>query len=480
MTTFFDRVRTRALAIDSLLCVGIDPIVQSATELFPFAERLIAATAPFAAAFKPNAAYFERYGAVGVAALERTMAAIPADIPIILDAKRGDIGASNEGYRDAAFLALGADALTAQPYLGLDALEHLRSATTRSGGAAGLFVLCRTSNSDSTALQSLRLQGGAALFEWVAAAVAAKWSASDVGLVVGATDVDAVARLRSRVAEHWFLMPGIGNQGGDLARAVASALTKDGLGVLVSVSSAIANATEPHQAAREYVDAIRTEVAKKQQSHTRKIGPSNQSPSVAHPQLARDLLNYGVVKFGRFTLKSGVESPVYLDFRLIIAFPALLAQCAAALSGVLANVECDCIAALPYAGMPLGTATSLYADKPMVYPRKSAKEYGTKAQVEGGFEVGQRAVMLDDLASDGGSKLEALEKLLAVGLVVQDVVVLVDRDGGARAALAAAGLGLHAVFGFRQLIAFWRAEDHITAVQADTVIAFLDAQAAAH
>jgi uridine monophosphate synthetase len=476
VTAFFDRVRARSLAINSLLCVGIDPIVQSAAELFPYAERLIEATAPLAAAFKPNAAYFERYGAAGVAALERTIRAIPANIPIILDGKRGDIGTSNEAYRDAAFMALGADALTANPYLGLDALEQLRSATTRGGDATGLLVLCRTSNPDAASLQRLRLQTGETVFEWIATEVAARWSARDVGLVVGATDVDAIARLRARVAQHWFLMPGIGKQGGDLAPAVASALTVDGSGVLVSVSSAIANAADPRGAANAFVDAIRTEVMRKSHVRNRAAGAVQSSFEIAHPELARNLLKFGIVKFGQFTLKSGVESPVYLDFRRIVAYPALLAECAAALSGLLANVKCDCIAALPYAGMPLGTATSLHADKPMVYPRKAAKEYGTKAQVEGVFDAGQRAVMLDDLASDGGSKLEALEKLQAVGLIVQDVVVLVDRDGGARRTLAAEGLTLHAVFGFRQLIAFWRAEDRITAEQTAAVIAFLDAQ----
>ena len=171
--------------------------------------------------------------------------------------------------------------------------------------------------------------------------------------------------------------------------------------------------------------------------------------------LADGLLNAGCIKFGNFTLKSGLSSPIYIDLRRIISFPRLLAQIGEAYLPFLRNLTFDRLAGLPYAAIPIATAVSLQGDYPMIYPRKEVKTYGTKAEIEGEFHAGETALVIDDLATTGGSKFEAIEKLTAVGLVVKDIVVLVDRQSGAKELLEQAGYFMHAVLTITQLLDYW-------------------------
>jgi uridine monophosphate synthetase len=171
--------------------------------------------------------------------------------------------------------------------------------------------------------------------------------------------------------------------------------------------------------------------------------------------LADALLEAGCIKFGEFTLKSGLKSPIYIDLRRIITYPKLLQQIADAYLPVLRPLSFDRIAGLPYAAIPIATAISLAGNYPMIYPRKEAKSYGTKAEVEGEYHAGETVVIIDDLATTGGSKFEAIEKLTGAGLIVKDVVVLVDRQSGAKESLAQAGYSMHAVLTIGQLLKYW-------------------------
>jgi uridine monophosphate synthetase len=141
--------------------------------------------------------------------------------------------------------------------------------------------------------------------------------------------------------------------------------------------------------------------------------------------------------------------------RQIITYPKLLEQVAAAYLPLIRNLSFDRIAGLPYAAIPIATAISLKGNYPMIYPRKEAKTYGTKAEIEGEYRAGETVVVIDDLATTGGSKFEAIEKLTGAGLVVKDVVVLIDRQSGAKESLAQAGYNLHAVLTIAQLLDYW-------------------------
>ncbi len=200
----------------------------------------------------------------------------------------------------------------------------------------------------------------------------------------------------------------------------------------------------------------------------------NQAPTSSTPpneaDLAAALLAAGCVKFGRFTLKSGRESPIYLDLRRLASFPRTLQLVAAAYAPLCAPLLFDHLAAVPYAGMPIGTALSLTLGVSMIYPRREVKDHGTKVSVEGAFEAGQTAVLIDDVATSGASTLDGLAKLRAVDLQVRDVVVLIDREQGAQAALAEAGCRLHTVTTMRALLAQWAAVGAVTAEQVTEIL----------
>jgi uridine monophosphate synthetase len=483
---FFDLLTVRIRQIDSLLCIGLDPRADSAAAARDDCLRLIEATAPFAAAFKPNAAFFEALGPEGWAALREVIARVPPGIPVILDAKRGDIADTAEAYARSAFDELGAHAITASPYLGGESLTPFLNRPE-----CGVFVLCKTSNPGAGELQSLAVVRAIhelplQLYEYVAQR-AQTWSRHDnVGLVVGATDPAALERVRAVAPGLWFLVPGVGAQGGDLAAALRAGLRADGLGMLINVSRAVATAPDAAEAARQWRDEIRgqrSEVrsqksdvrsrrseARDQKSPLRP--PAAVQASDFHP-LAADLVASGCVRFGAFILKSGQTSPIYLDLRRLVSYPAILRRVAQAYAEILRGLEFDRIAGIPYAALPIATAISLEMDRPLIYPRREVKDYGTKAGIEGVFAAGETAVLIDDLATTGETKIEAIERLEAAGLTVRDIVVLIDREQGAGEYLAARGYRYYAVAGLRALLAEWRRSGAIDETQHAEVEAFL-------
>jgi uridine monophosphate synthetase len=190
--------------------------------------------------------------------------------------------------------------------------------------------------------------------------------------------------------------------------------------------------------------------------------------------LADGLLNAGCIKFGEFTLKSGLVSPIYIDLRRIITYPPLLEQVGAAYLPILKQLKFDRIAGLPYAAIPIATAISLQGNYPMIYPRKEAKAYGTKADIEGEYQAGETAVVIDDLATTGGSKFEAIQKLTDAGLLVKDVVVLVDRQSKAKESLADAGYNFFAVLTITQLLDYWEKAGKVPGAEVAATRRFLN------
>jgi uridine monophosphate synthetase len=475
---FFTLLDDRARKIDSLLCVGLDPHLPDLPEPTPeaarsFCLRLIEATADLALAFKPNTAFFEAFGPEGYAVLREVIAAIPSGIPVILDAKRGDITSTAQAYARAAFRELGAHAITVSPYLGYDSLEPFIIDPLR-----GAFLLCKTSNPGAADLQDLEIvaQIGASkyrLYEYVAS-LAQRWNTRDnLGLVVGATQPEALRQVRSLAPDLWILAPGVGAQGGDLKTALQAGLRRDGMGLLIPVSRLLSRAQSPRQAAQELRQAIL-----KYKDENRELSiESDKRTAFPSPLsfIANGLLEAGCVQFGQFTLKSGLQSPIYIDLRRLAGFPGLLSQVAAAYLPILRKLRFDRLAALPYAAIPIATAISLQGNWPMVYPRKEAKAYGTQAEIEGVFNSGESAVVIDDLTTTGGSKLEAIEKLSSAGLQVHDVVVLIDRQSGAAGILTQAGYQLQAVFTLRELLNEWERTGKISPDQAARVRDFLQA-----
>jgi uridine monophosphate synthetase len=473
MESFFRMLEYRVQRVGSLLCVGLDPHPQdllspTGSAAKDFCLRLIDATEEVAAAYKPNAAFFEALGADGWTALREIIAAVPAGIPVILDAKRGDISSTAQAYAQSAFKALGADAITLSPYLGFDSLQPFLQEPQR-----GVFLLCKTSNPSAADLQDLALkENGVPLYQKVAL-LAQAWNHHDnLGIVVGATQPDALRKVRSLAPGLWILAPGVGFQGGDLAQSLLAGLRQDGMGLLIPVSRAISRAEDPGKIARELRDEIQRA---RQQALERQ--PAAAKPAQTNlEKVAEGLLQAGCVRFGSFTLKSGIQSPIYIDLRQLVSFPELLKEVASAYIPILKDLQYDRIAGLPYAAIPIATAISLQTSRPMLYPRKEVKEYGTQASIEGHYQAGERVVLIDDLATTGGSKFEAIQKLEEAGLIIKDVVVLIDRQSGADQALAQSGYHLHAVFTIGQLLDYWEVSGHIPAEQIKTAREFLENQ----
>ena len=201
-------------------------------------------------------------------------------------------------------------------------------------------------------------------------------------------------------------------------------------------------------------------------------------PRDPQAELVVALADIGAVQFGEFTLASGKRSPIYIDLRLVGSHPNVLRMVARAYAGllrqsVLPKSSAQRLAAIPYAALPIGTAVALELGLPLIYPRKEAKGYGLGRQVEGEFEPGERAIVLDDLITTGGSKLAAIEPLEAAGLEVRDVVVLIDREQGGGDELEAAGYRLHSVLRLSEMLDLLAREGRITAQQRDQVAGFL-------
>jgi uridine monophosphate synthetase len=190
-------------------------------------------------------------------------------------------------------------------------------------------------------------------------------------------------------------------------------------------------------------------------------------------QLALTLYDIGAVSLGEFKLHSGKISPIYIDLRLLASYPYALRQAAAAYRTVLEKLQFDIITTAPLAGLPIGTAVSLDMDIPLVYPRKTAKAYGSGKLVEGKWEEGQTAVVIDDVTTSGDSILQTITAVQSVGLRVTDAVLLIDRQQSGADNIRAAGYNFHAVITLTEIMDELVAAERITAEQRQRVLADL-------
>jgi orotidine-5'-phosphate decarboxylase len=273
--TFINKLTTAWKANNSLLCVGLDPDIKRFPKhlqgkpdaVFEFCKAIVDAAADFACAFKPQIAYFAALRAEDqLEAICRYVREMHPGIPLLLDAKRGDIGATAEQYAREAFERYNADAVTLNPYMGLDSIQPFLEWKDR-----GSIILCRTSNPGGSDLQFLTVGGQAKpvpMYQHIARLVAEEWNTNgQCALVVGATFPKELADVRAIVGDLPLLVPGIGAQGGDIQATVAAGKTANGTGMMINSSRAILyakpNAGEDFaQAARrvaaETCDAINT------------------------------------------------------------------------------------------------------------------------------------------------------------------------------------------------------------------------------
>ena len=482
MTNFFDRILTRSKAINSLLCVGLDPHINelnldksvnaNITEsdrcdaAYTFCKTIIDATAEYAVAYKPNAAFFEALGPnEGMKTLMRVSRYIhdtytDADantdglnstcIPILLDCKRGDIGSTAAAYAESSYDHLYADGVTLSPLMGWDSISPFVVGQYLSKGA---FLLCKTSNpgsNDILTLDTTYQKSHNLLYEDIARLTRQYVSdhGAGLGLVVGATDTEALRRARKVAGDDiWILAPGVGFQGGDLVGTLKAALNSDGHGLLVPISRGISRADNIGEKAKEYRDLMntaRTSILSNSNDSNIRDESYDVSSKVADYQqnFIEFSLELGVLKFGSFVLKSGRNSPYFFNAGLFCTGGALYKLGQAYADSIMASsnlksdngdIIFDVIFGPAYKGISLGAivASALYekygVDVGFSYNREEAKNHGEGGKLVGASMSRKRVLIVDDVITAGTAIRESVEMLRTINAIPIGVSIALDR-----------------------------------------------------
>ncbi len=426
---------------NSLLCVGLDPREDMLPNGDSIGERLVAwgqaiieMTSDLVCCYKPNIAFYEQFGPEGLVALQKIIAAIPSHVPVLLDAKRGDIGSTASAYARAAYQQLSADAITLSPYLGSDSIKPFIQDPDKC-----VFILCQTSNPSA---QEVQQHGIPPLFEYIARTASTWGTDEQIGFVVGATQPEALRNIRQICPQNWILAPGVGAQGADLETALSAGLRQDGKGLIIPVSRGVLLAADPREQCRLFRDSI----------NQVRNSVVSESPVSSEENLIIALFEAGCVKFGNFTLASGKASPIYIDLRRLVSYPSLFSRVAQAYADKAAQLSFDLISGVPYAALPISAVVALMLGKGLIYPRKEPKTHGTGQTIEGVFSDGQTILLLEDVITSGGSIITAVETLHLAELRLHDVIVLVERPQGGRESLAELGIELHAILNLKQIL----------------------------
>ena len=186
------------------------------------------------------------------------------------------------------------------------------------------------------------------------------------------------------------------------------------------------------------------------------------------------LIEIEAIKFGKFKLKSGIISPIYIDLRIIVSYPQMLKNIAQGLMGLAESIEYDSIAGIPYTALPIATAYSLESGKPMIYARKEKKEYGTAQQIEGIWKKGDTVLIIDDLITDGASKSETFEVFESAGLVVNDIVILIDREQGGKENIQKTGHCVHSLISIFEVLDRIKSLNKLDKQRYNEILAFLN------
>jgi uridine monophosphate synthetase len=411
-------------------------------DLWNWLQAQIAETSDLVCAYKPTFGFYKALGAPGLELLQETLKAIPAHIPIILDAKHGDLNTSTVFAR-TVFEEWQVDATTLSPYSGQD---HIAPFLIYPGKA--VFILCCTSNQGAIALQQyptaefpLYLQVVKETKNWA--------TPEQLGLEVGTTDADVLSRIRTIAPERIILARSIWAEGGsNLSQILTAGLNANGEGLLIPVPLEMLiseHPSEPIQSLREEINQVRSKVIR--EGSTCDLWMPDVCLLNQHPyqDLILQLYDIGCILFGNFVQASGATFPYYIDLRKIISNPQVFHQVLNAYADILKDLSFDRIAGIPYGSLPTATGLSLRLNHPMIFPRKEVKAHGTRRVVEGNFHPGETIVVVDDILISGKSVMEGAAKLKSVGLKVDDIVVFMDHEQGVKDRLRENGYQAHSV-----------------------------------
>jgi uridine monophosphate synthetase len=452
---FFDKLEAAIECHQSLLCVGLDPnpemLPQSAAEredsdnliasLGAWLHDIITQTANLVCAYKPTLSFYTALGSQGMVLLEQTLKAIPAHIPVILDAKHSDLNTSTLFAR-TVFEQWQVDAVTLSPYAGQDQVAPFLVYPDKA-----VFVLCCTSNPSAVAVQGYP-SATAPLYQQVVKEAKTWGTPAQVGLEVGTIVPEILAGVRAIAPERLILVRSIWQETVEFNRILSAGLNQYGTGLLIPVPQDLLSQQEitaPLTQLRDTINQSRTQII--QDNSTCDLWFSDVCTLAPHPHLdlILQLYDIGCILFGDFVQASGATFPYYIDLRKIISNPQIFHQILNAYEQILQILEFDRIAGIPYGSLPTATGLSLRLNRPMIFPRKEVKAHGTRRVIEGNFHPGETVVVVDDILISGQSAMEGAAKLESAGLKVKDIVVFLDHGQGVKARLSEHGYQGHAV-----------------------------------
>ncbi len=456
---FADKLASAIEHNQSLLCVGLDPDPNLLPEcydqsddlyanLWAWMQGIITQTATLACAYKPTLGFYEALGVEGFVLLEKVLTAIPSAIPVILDAKHGD-PATSAVFARQIFEVWGVDAVTLMPYGGQDHTAPFLTYPTKA-----VFILCQTPDFSAAVIQDYPLPENP-LYLHIVREVKTWGSPEQLALEIGATRLDALARVRELAPERVILARGLWREGGDLTQTLQAGLKTSGDGLLIPVPHSMLSGPN----AIQKVNMLREKVNQERE----RITAANTTCSVWLPDicllrtqpyldLVLQLYDLGCIMFGDYVQASGATFPYYVDLRNVISNPQVFQKMLSAYADILKKLDFDRIAGIPYGSLPTAAGLALRLHRPMIFPRKEVKAHGTKKVVEGAFEIGEKIVVVDDILITGRSVIEGAEKLKSVGLLVKDIVVFIDHEHGVKDAVSQQGYQAHAVLTITDII----------------------------
>jgi len=453
---FFDKLNNAIAQNQSLLVAGLDPNpemipsryhkqednLDSIDVLWDWLQFIIAETADLVCAYRPTFGFYQALGIRGLELLQKTLTAIPAHIPIILDTKHSDLNTST-AFARTVFQEWQVDAVTLNPYSGQDQVAPFLVYPDQA-----VFVLCCSSNPAATALQQYPTPESPLYLQVVKEAK--NWGIPEqLALEVGTNDANILARIRAIAPERLILARSIWAEGGaDLQQILTAGLNGDGDGLLIPVPLDMLVDEQPSiaiESLRESINQTRSQILR--ENATCELWMPDVCLLEPHPQqdLILQLYDIDCILFGNFVQASGATFPYYIDLRKIISQPQIFHQILSAYADILKKLSFDRIAGIPYGSLPTATGLSLRLHHPMIYPRKEVKAHGTRRLIEGNFEPGETVVVVDDILISGKSAMEGAEKLKSAGLKVNDIVVFMDHEQGVKDRLKANGYQAHSV-----------------------------------
>ena len=486
---FFVQLTEAIAERQSLLVTGLDPnpeMLQSwalrhgmgnrsfLSQARHWIKAVVEATSPHVCAIKASLGFYQALGPLGLELLLEVRDLVPRDLPLIIDAKHGDLNSST-ALAHYLFKELGVDAVSLSPLAGQDIAAPFLLYADKA-----VVITCRSSNPAAKRIQYHPSEADPLFLQIVRESQL--WGTPDQLLLeVGTSDPAVLAQVRRAAPERVLMLRSIWSEEERLDGLLEAGLNDAADGLLLPLPQNLLvedDLSEQAAALKGLINRRRQRWLEQQPARVADscavwladTDPAGAGDSDPLADLIVDLFDIGCLLFGEYVQASGAVFNYYIDLRQIISDPNLFHRVLHSYGGLLEQLQFDRIAGIPYGSLPTATGLSLSMHKPLIYPRKEVKAHGARRLIEGDFNEGDQVVVVDDILITGGSVLEGIAKLQSSGLVVKDVVVFIDhggqRDRRARERLEGLGYRVHAVLDIARITKALLAAGRLTPEQA--------------